>query len=117
MEAISIVALVLGVVAVVLLIVVLALTVRGGKKKNDSSVEIGQATVDVIKGEIARDGQTTRENVLSAMGLQNTSIQNALNANQTAISTPYERKKSAPKGCRRTFTKALRHSRRNSKTP
>ena len=85
MEAISIVALVLGVVAVVLLIAVLALTVRGGKKKNDSSVEIGQATVDVIKGEIARDGQTTRENVLSAMGLQNTSIQNALNANQTAI--------------------------------
>ena len=55
MEAISIVALVLGVVAVVLLIAVLALTVRGGKKKNDSSVEIGQATVDVIKGEIARD--------------------------------------------------------------
>ena len=51
MEAISIVALVLGVVAVVLLIAVLALTVRGGKKKNDSSVEIGQATVDVIKGE------------------------------------------------------------------
>lgn len=85
MEAISIVALVLGVVAVVLLIAVLALTVRGGKKKNDSSVEIGQATVDVIKDEIARDGQTTRENVLSAMGLQNTSIQNALNANQTAI--------------------------------
>ena len=85
MGAISIVALVLGVVAVVLLIAVLALTVRGGKKKNDSSVEIGQATVDVIKGEIARDGQTTRENVLSAMGLQNTSIQNALNANQTAI--------------------------------
>ena len=85
MEAISIVALVLGVVAVVLLITVLALTVRGGKKKNDSSVEIGQATVDVIKDEIARDGQTTRENVLSAMGLQNTSIQNALNANQTAI--------------------------------
>lgn len=85
MEAISIVALVLGVVAVVLLIAVLALTVRGGKKKNDSSVEIGQATVDVIKGEIARDGHTTRENVLSAMGLQNTSIQNALNANQTAI--------------------------------
>ena len=85
MEAISIVALVLGVVAVVLLIAVLALTVRGGKKKNDSSVEIGQATVDVIKGEISRDGQTTRENVLSAMGLQNTSIQNALNANQTAI--------------------------------
>lgn len=85
MEAISIVALVLGVVAVVLLIAVLALTVRGGKKKNDSSVEIGQATVDVIKGEIVRDGQTTRENVLSAMGLQNTSIQNALNANQTAI--------------------------------
>lgn len=85
MEAISIVALVLGVVAVVLLIAVLALTVRGGKKKNDSSVEIGQATVDVIKGEIARDGQTTRENVLNAMGLQNTSIQNALNANQTAI--------------------------------
>ncbi len=85
MEAISIVALVLGVVAVVLLIAVLALTVRGGKKKNDSSVEIGQATVDVIKSEIARDGQTTRENVLSAMGLQNTSIQNALNANQTAI--------------------------------
>lgn len=85
MEAISIVALVLGVVAVILLIAVLALTVRGGKKKNDSSVEIGQATVDVIKGEIARDGQTTRENVLSAMGLQNTSIQNALNANQTAI--------------------------------
>ncbi len=85
MEAISIVALVLGVVAVVLLIAVLALTIRGGKKKNDSSVEIGQATVDVIKGEIARDGQTTRENVLSAMGLQNTSIQNALNANQTAI--------------------------------
>lgn len=85
MEAISIVALVLGVVAVVLLIAVLALTVRGGKKKNDSSVEIGQATVDVIKGEITRDGQTTRENVLSAMGLQNTSIQNALNANQTAI--------------------------------
>ena len=85
MEAISIVALVLCVVAVVLLIAVLALTVRGGKKKNDSSVEIGQATVDVIKGEIARDGQTTRENVLSAMGLQNTSIQNALNANQTAI--------------------------------
>ncbi|OKZ57874.1 MAG: hypothetical protein BHV97_02290 [Clostridium sp. CAG:349_48_7] len=81
----SIVALVLGVVAVVLLIAVLALTVRGGKKKNDSSVEIGQATVDVIKDEIARDGQTTRENVLSAMGLQNTSIQNALNANQTAI--------------------------------
>lgn len=85
MEAISIVALVLGVVAVILLIAVLALTVRGGKKKNDSSVEIGQATVDVIKGEIAHDGQTTRENVLSAMGLQNTSIQNALNANQTAI--------------------------------
>lgn len=85
MGAISIVALVLGVVAVVLLIAVLALTVRGGKKKNDSSVEIGQATVDVIKDEIARDGQTTRENVLSAMGLQNTSIQNALNANQTAI--------------------------------
>ena len=85
MEAISIVALVLGIVAVVLLIAVLALTVRDGKKKNDSSVEIGQATVDVIKGEIARDGQTTRENVLSAMGLQNTSIQNALNANQTAI--------------------------------
>ena len=85
MEAISIVALVLGVVAVILLIAVLALTVRGGKKKNDSSVEIGQATVDVIKSEIARDGQTTRENVLSAMGLQNTSIQNALNANQTAI--------------------------------
>ena len=85
MEAISIVALVLGVVAVVLLIAVLAITVRGGKKKNDSSVEIGQATVDVIKGEIARDGQTTRENVLIAMGLQNTSIQNALNANQTAI--------------------------------
>lgn len=85
MGAISIVALVLGVVAVVLLIAVLALTVRGGKKKNDSSVEIGQATVDVIKGEIAHDGQTTRENVLSAMGLQNTSIQNALNANQTAI--------------------------------
>lgn len=85
MEAISIVALVLGVVAVILLIAVLALTVRGGKKKNDSSVEIGQATVDVIKGEIARDGKTTRENVLSAMGLQNTSIQNALNANQTAI--------------------------------
>lgn len=85
MEAISIVALVLGVVAVVLLIAVLALMVRGGKKKNDSSVEIGQATVDVIKSEIARDGQTTRENVLSAMGLQNTSIQNALNANQTAI--------------------------------
>ena len=85
MEAISIVALVLGVVAVILLIAVLALTVRGGKKKNDSSVEIGQATVDVIKGEIARDGHTTRENVLSAMGLQNTSIQNALNANQTAI--------------------------------
>lgn len=85
MEAISIVALVLGVVAVILLIAVLALTVRGGKKKNDSSVEIGQATVDVIKGEIARDGQTTRENVLNAMGLQNTSIQNALNANQTAI--------------------------------
>ena len=85
MDAISIVALVMGVVAVVLLIAVLALTVRGGKKKNDSSVEIGQATVDVIKGEIARDGQTTRENVLSAMGLQNTSIQNALNANQTAI--------------------------------
>lgn len=85
MGAISIVALVLGVVAVVLLIAVLALTVRGGKKKNDSSVEIGQATVDVIKSEIARDGQTTRENVLSAMGLQNTSIQNALNANQTAI--------------------------------
>lgn len=85
MGAISIVALVLGVVAVVLLIAVLALTVRGGKKKNDSSVEIGQATVDVIKCEIARDGQTTRENVLSAMGLQNTSIQNALNANQTAI--------------------------------
>lgn len=85
MGAISIVALVLGVVAVVLLIAVLALTVRGGKKKNDSSVEIGQATVDVIKGEITRDGQTTRENVLSAMGLQNTSIQNALNANQTAI--------------------------------
>lgn len=85
MGAISIVALVLGVVAVVLLIAVLALTIRGGKKKNDSSVEIGQATVDVIKGEIARDGQTTRENVLSAMGLLNTSIQNALNANQTAI--------------------------------
>ena len=85
MEAISIVALVLGVVAVILLIAVLALTVRGGKKKNDSSVEIGQATVDVIKGEIARDGQNTRESVLSAMGLQNTSIQNALNANQTAI--------------------------------
>ena len=85
MEAISIVALVLGVVAVILLIAVLALTVRGGKKKNDSSVEIGQATVDVIKGEIARDGQTTRENELSAMGLQNTSKQNALNANKTAI--------------------------------
>ena len=85
MEAISIVALVLGVVAVVLLITVLALTIRGGKKKNDSSVEIGQATVDDIKGEIARDGQTPRENVLSAMGLQNTPIQNALNANQTAI--------------------------------
>ena len=31
-----------------------------------------------------RDGQTTRENVLSAMGLQNTSIQNALNANHDA---------------------------------
>ena len=42
MGAISIVALVLGVVAVVLLIAVLALTIRGGKKKNDSSVEIGQ---------------------------------------------------------------------------
>lgn len=84
MEAISIVALVLGGIAVILLSVILVLTLKGGKK-TDATVEIGQATVDIIKNEVARDGQATRDNVLGAMGLQNTAIQNALSANQAAI--------------------------------
>lgn len=84
METISIIALVLGVVAVILLAVTLALIIKG-RKRTDATVEIGQATVDIIKGEVARDGQATRENVLNAMGLQNTTIQNALSANHSAI--------------------------------
>ena len=109
METISIIALVLGVVAVILLAVTLALVIKG-RKRTDATVEIGQATVDIIKGEVARDGQATRENVMNAMGLQNTTIQNALSANHSAIVETVRKRRGARRKIADGYVRRLRHN-------
>ncbi|MCI7583874.1 MAG: DNA recombination protein RmuC [Christensenellaceae bacterium] len=86
MEAISIVAVCLGALSVVLSAVIVALTVRKNKTA-DASVEIGREIVDSLKSEIAREGQAVRESVSAVAGVQNTSIQNALNANREVITS------------------------------